>query len=150
MPYPHNRPLYVIARINRTELKRNFLDGGASINLMPLSTFKKLEIQENRIVESPITITGFGGDKRQSLGYVVVDLEVGAIRSATKFRLINADPNYQIILGRSWMHKYAVVPSSYHQCLKGVWVGKRSQFACWKTRSTPMRLTSLTRGISPR
>lgn len=23
------------------------------------------------------------------------------------------------------MHKYAVVPSSYHQCLKGIWAGKR-------------------------
>lgn len=124
VPCPHNRPLYVIACVNRTELKCTFLDGGASINLMQLSTFKKLEILENRIVKSPIMITGFKGEKRQSLGYVVVDLEVGAIRSTTKFHLINADLNYQIILGRSWMHKYAVVPSSYHQCLKGVWVSK--------------------------
>lgn len=23
------------------------------------------------------------------------------------------------------MHRYAVVPSSYHQCLKGIWAGKR-------------------------
>lgn len=55
----------------------------------------------------------------------MVDLEVGAIRSATKFHLINADPNYQIILSRSWMHKYAVIPPSYHQCLKAVWAGKK-------------------------
>jgi hypothetical protein len=23
------------------------------------------------------------------------------------------------------MHKYAIVPSSYHQCLKGIWGGKK-------------------------
>lgn len=64
IPYPHNRPLYITSCINGTELKHTFLYGGASINLMPLSTFKRLEIQENLIVESPVTITGFGGDKR--------------------------------------------------------------------------------------
>lgn len=94
VPYPHNRSLYVTSFVNGMELKRTFLDGGASINLMPLSTFKNLEIKENQIVESPITITRFKRDRRQSLGYVVVDLEVGAICSATKFHLINADPNY--------------------------------------------------------
>lgn len=68
VPYPHYRPLYMTSCVNGTELKHMFLDGGASINLIPLSTFKKLEIQKNRIVESPITITSFWGDKRQSLG----------------------------------------------------------------------------------
>lgn len=33
---------------------------------MPLSTFKKVEIPENRLVKFPITIIGFGGDKRES------------------------------------------------------------------------------------
>ncbi|KAI8555548.1 hypothetical protein RHMOL_Rhmol05G0180800 [Rhododendron molle] len=66
VPYPHNRPLYITSRINGMELKRTFLDGGASINIMPLSTFKRLGIQDNRIVESPITITGFRGDCKRS------------------------------------------------------------------------------------
>lgn len=44
VPYPHNRLLYVTSRVNGIELKRTFLDSGASINLMPMSTFKKLGI----------------------------------------------------------------------------------------------------------
>ncbi len=67
---------YVTALVNGTELKRAFLDGGASINLMPLPTFKKLEIPEDRVVRSPITITGFGGDRKRSLGSVVVNCHV--------------------------------------------------------------------------
>lgn len=81
------------------ELRRAFLDGGASINLMPLTTFRAIGIPENRIVKAPIAITGFGGDKKESLGYVVVDLVVGPIRAATKFHIIEADPIYHIILG---------------------------------------------------
>lgn len=110
VPFLHNRPLYVTACVNSVELKCVFLYDRASINLMPLSTFKMAGIPENRIVKNPIAITGFGGDKRESLGYVVVDLIVGAICSMTKFHLINADPNYHIILGCNWMHKYAIVP----------------------------------------
>lgn len=58
-----------------------------------MTTFKTIGIPENRIVKSPITITGFGGDKKESLGFVMVDLSVGAICAATKFHIINADPN---------------------------------------------------------
>lgn len=54
-----------------------------------------------------------------------MDLVVGAICADTKFHIIDAEPNYHIILGRSWMHNYVVVPSSYHQCLKGIWAGKK-------------------------
>jgi hypothetical protein len=123
--HPHNRPLYVTARVNGVELKRAFMDGGASINIMPMSTLKKVGIPENRIVKSLIGITGFQGDKKESLGYVIVDLAVGPIRTATKFHIIDAQTNYQIILGRSWMHRFAVIPSSYHQCLKAIWAGKK-------------------------
>lgn len=123
--FPHTRPLFVTAYVNGAELRRAFFDGGASINIMPYSTFKKLEIPENRVVESSIAITGFGGERKESAGYVVVDLAVGPIRAATKFHLIDAQTNYHIILGRRWMYKYAVIPSSYHQCLKGIWAEKQ-------------------------
>ena len=101
------------------------MDGGASINIMPLSTLKKIGLAEDRMIKSFIAITGFQGDRKDSLGYVIVDLAVGPIRAATKFHVIDAHTNYHIILGRSWMHRYAAVPSSYHQCLKGIWAGKK-------------------------
>lgn len=125
VPFPHNRPLFVTAYINGMELKRAFLDGGASINIMPLETLKRLNIPEPRIIKSLVGIVGFGGEKKPSLGYIVLDLAVGPIRAPTKFHIIEGPTNYHVILGRSWMHKYAVVPSSYHQCLKGIWAGKK-------------------------
>lgn len=42
VPYGHNRPLYVTATVNDTEFKWMLMDGGASINIMPLSTFVRL------------------------------------------------------------------------------------------------------------
>lgn len=68
--------------VNKVELKRAILDGGASINIMPLTTFQQLGILEKRIVKSSIAIIGFKGDKKESMGYVVMDLAVGVIRLA--------------------------------------------------------------------
>ena len=66
----------------------------------------------------PITVTGFGDEKKDTKGHVVVDLAVGEIRSATKFRVIEADTNCHVILGRAWMHRYGAISSSYHRCVK--------------------------------
>ncbi|XP_028080309.1 uncharacterized protein LOC114281924 [Camellia sinensis] len=117
-PFPHNRPLFVTAYINDAEFERAFLDGGASINIITTDTFAKAGIPESRMVRQPITVTGFGGEKKVTKGHVVVDLAVDEIRSATKFHVIKVDTNYHMILGRAWMHRYGAIPSSYYQCMK--------------------------------
>ncbi|GMP49504.1 hypothetical protein CsSME_00016454 [Camellia sinensis var. sinensis] len=124
-PFPHNCPLFVIAYVNDVEFKRAFLDGGASINIITADTFAKAGIPEFRMVCQPITVTGFGGEKKVTKGRVVVDLAAGEIRSATKFHVIETDTNYHMILGRAWMHRYGTIPSSYHQCVKAK-LGRRT------------------------
>lgn len=93
---------------------------------MPLSTFRKTEIPEKSIVKQSVTISGFGGERKPTLGYISVDLTVVDIRSAVKFHIIiiEADTSYHVILGRAWQHRYAAIPSSYHQCMKAKWGGK--------------------------
>lgn len=46
VPFPHNKPLFVTDHINGVELKQAFLDGGPSINIVPLEMLKKLGILE--------------------------------------------------------------------------------------------------------
>ena len=37
----------------------------------------------------------------------------------TRFHEINAKVSYHVLLGRSWLHKHRLIPSTYHQCIKG-------------------------------
>ncbi|XP_028086303.1 uncharacterized protein LOC114287219 [Camellia sinensis] len=101
-----------------------FLDSGASINIMTRATLQQAGISEEHIVKQPIVNTGFGGEMRVTIGCVTVDLAVGEIRTATKFHIIDSEANYHIILGRTWMHRYGAVPSSYHQCVTAKWEKK--------------------------
>ncbi|GMQ03611.1 hypothetical protein CsSME_00049357 [Camellia sinensis var. sinensis] len=121
VPFPHNRPLYVPVFINGMEFQRGFMDGGASLNVMPYSTFQTTGIPQKHLVRQPISITGFGNQKIKTMGHVQLDLVVGPIRSTTKFHVIEAETTYQALLGRTWLHRYAAIPSTYHQCVKVIY-----------------------------
>ena len=52
-------------------------------------------------------------------GYVQLALKVGLIVDLTRFHVINAKVSYHVLLGRPWLHKHRLIPSTYHQCIKG-------------------------------
>ena len=37
----------------------------------------------------------------------------------TRFHVINLEVSYHVLLGRLWLHKHRLIPSMYHQCVKG-------------------------------
>ena len=122
--YPHNRPLYVTAVINGIEVRRAFIDNGASVNIMPYTMFKRLGLPEKKIVKEQTNITGFANQSTRTLGHIKVDMQVGKIRGPVMFHVAEVDVAYHVLLGRAWQNDYGVVPSVFHQCLKAIWKGK--------------------------
>lgn len=57
--YPHNRPLHVTTIINGIEVRRAFINNGASVNIIPCTVFKRLGLPEKKIVKERTNITGF-------------------------------------------------------------------------------------------
>ena len=45
-------------------------------------------------------------------------MEIRELYSDALFNVIDADTSYNVLLGRSWLHTYGVVPSTLHQCFK--------------------------------
>ena len=64
-------------------------------------------------------IAGFGGSVESIEGYVQLALRVGPIVALTRFHVINAEASYHVLLGCPWLHKHHLIPSTYHQCIKG-------------------------------
>ena len=64
-------------------------------------------------------VTGFGGRSEYTAGHIQLWLKVGPIASLARFHLVKIEVPYHILLGRSWLHKHRLVPSTYHQCVKG-------------------------------
>ncbi|XP_059638839.1 uncharacterized protein LOC132281121 [Cornus florida] len=125
VPTTHNRPLYVTASLNGVELKRAFMDNGSSLNIMPLEVFCHSGLPDEKLIRKPTEIAGFGSNIRRIEGHVTTELAIGKFKGSVKFHVIDSDTSYYLLMGRAWMHKFRIVPSSYHQCMKRFWNGKQ-------------------------
>jgi hypothetical protein len=56
----HMKPLYIRGYIDRRSISRMLINGGAAINLMPYSIFKKLEREDDELVKTNLTHKGVG------------------------------------------------------------------------------------------
>ena len=113
--YPdHRRPLYLAASINQIPIKKALVNIGASVNLIPLSTLQAVGISERKIQGCPMEVTGFGGRGEYIADHIQLWLKVGPIASLTRFHVVKTEVSYHMLLGRSWLHKYRLVPSTYH------------------------------------
>jgi hypothetical protein len=56
----HLKPLYIRGHIDGKPVYRTLIDGGAAVNLMPYTVFKKLGREDDELVKTNITLNGLG------------------------------------------------------------------------------------------
>jgi hypothetical protein len=65
-----------------------------------------------------VIICGFDNSGEATLGALTVKIQMSTFSFKVRFYVIDANTSYSALLGRPWIHKYRVVPSTLHQCLK--------------------------------
>ena len=101
-----------MATINDVQIRRTLVDIGASLILIALSTLEAVSMAGKRILGALMEITGFGGATESTEGYVQLALRVGPIVALTRFHVINLEVSYHVLLGRPWLHKHCLIPST--------------------------------------
>jgi hypothetical protein len=109
--------LYIRGHIDRKPISRILIDGGAAINLMPYSVFKKLGREDDELMKTNLMLNGVGGNPMEARGVVSMELTVGSKLLATTFFVIEVQVNYSVILARDWIHVNRCIPSTLHQFL---------------------------------
>ena len=95
------------------------IDTRVSLNLIALSTLEAVGLAGRRILGALMEITRFGRSVESTEGYVQLALRVGPIVALTRFHVINSEVSYHVLLGCPWLHKHCLIPSTYHQYVKG-------------------------------
>jgi hypothetical protein len=111
------RPLYLRGYVNGKPLTKMFVDGGAAINVMPYTTFRKLGMGPRDLMPTSIVLNDFAGNHSDTKGYVHVDLMIGSKTLLTTFFVIEGKGPYSLLLGRDWIHANCCIPSTMHQQL---------------------------------
>ena len=125
----HKRPLYLAASIKQIPIKRALVDTGAFVNLIPLSTLQATGISERKIQGCPMEVTRI---RRKGRVHRRPHSVVAKSRPHSFSSLVPCSENRGILscaFGRQWLHKYRLVPSTYHQCVKGRLNGRMIRIA---------------------
>jgi hypothetical protein len=117
-PVKHLKPLYVRGHIDGKLVTRMMVDGGAVVNLMPYSVFKKLQLDDGDLMKTNMVLNGFeGGEGVEAKGVISLELTVGSKTLATTFFVAKVQGNYNVLSGRDWLHANQCIPSTMHQQL---------------------------------
>jgi hypothetical protein len=111
------RPLYLNGYINGKPLTKMFVDGGAVVNVMSYTTFRKLGMGPGDLTPMSIILNDFAGNPSDTKGCVHVDLMIGSKTLLTTFFVIEGQGAYSLLLGRDWIHANCCIPSTMHQQL---------------------------------
>jgi hypothetical protein len=113
----HMRPLYLRGFFNGNPLTKMFVDGGATVNVMPYTTFRKLGMGLGDLTPTSTILNEFDGNRSDTKGCVHVDLMIGSKTLLTTFFVIEGKGAYSLLLGRDWLHANCCIPSTMHQQL---------------------------------
>ena len=77
------------------------VDGGAIVNLMPYSLYKKLGGTDEELIKTNMTVSGMGGgDPIGAKGVAFMELTVGSKTLATVFFVSEVQSNFSLIFER--------------------------------------------------
>jgi hypothetical protein len=113
----HMRPLHLKGYVNGKPLTKMFVDGGAAVNVMPYTTFRKLGMGPGDLTPTSIILNDFAGNPSDTKGCVHVDLMIGSKTLITTFFVIEGKGTHSLLLGRDCIHANCCIPSTMHQQL---------------------------------
>jgi hypothetical protein len=121
-PGVHMKPLFIRGHLNGTPVGHILVDGGTSVNFLPLSLFKKLGHIEGDLKHTNLSLSGFAGDPMEAKGIICKELMVGNKTVPTAFFVVDVKGCYNVLLRQDWIHTSECVPSTLHQCVIQ-WIG---------------------------
>jgi len=79
---------YVVSKV--------LINGGSALNVLPVSTLKKLPVDPTKVKSSEMIVRAFDGPRREMVGTITLPLEIGPSIFEVEFQVMNIDPIYTI------------------------------------------------------
>nr|KYP38616.1 Retrovirus-related Pol polyprotein from transposon opus [Cajanus cajan] len=113
----HLKPLLLTLMIEGHEVDKGLVDGGATINLLPRTMLKRFGKTVTDLKPHNILISDYAGKSSQPEGMILLDVQIGSVKRTTMFIVTSSKLNFNVLLGREWIHGVGVgfVLSTVHQ-----------------------------------
>ncbi|RVW75100.1 hypothetical protein CK203_057877 [Vitis vinifera] len=89
----HTRPLYISVGCSGSRVPSVLLDNGSTLNI----------------------VRAYDSTRREVMGTLEIELLIGPATFVTVFQILRIPASFNLLLGRPWIHRAGVIPSSLHQ-----------------------------------
>ncbi|XP_050919076.1 uncharacterized protein LOC127136579 [Lathyrus oleraceus] len=107
----HLKPLFIRGKVGNVGVNKILVDGGVVVNLMLHYMLKRFDKDGTNTRPHNMVLSNYEGKVGTTTGVIQVDLTVGIITRPTMFMVIASKANYNLLLGREWIHGICTVPS---------------------------------------
>ncbi|XP_077228412.1 uncharacterized protein LOC143861372 [Tasmannia lanceolata] len=114
----HTKPLKITVICNKKKVLEVLVDNGSALNVCPLSTTTTLGFGPENFVPFEQGILAYDGTRRDVIGTLVAEIHIGAEEFEIEFQVLDIKASFLLLLGRPWLHRVAVIPSTLHHKLK--------------------------------
>ncbi|XP_077232425.1 uncharacterized protein LOC143869750 [Tasmannia lanceolata] len=113
----HTCPLRITIICNKKRVPEVLVDNGSALNVCPLSTAVTLGFGPDSFIPSEQCILAYDGTRRDVIGILATEIEIGETFEV-EFQVVDIKTSFFLLLGRPWLHKVGVIPSTLHQKLR--------------------------------
>ncbi|XP_077221707.1 uncharacterized protein LOC143855475 [Tasmannia lanceolata] len=114
----HTHSLKITIICNKKRVPEVLVDNGSALNICPLSTAATLGFGPEDFIPSEQGILAYDGTLRDVIETLVTEIQIGGEDFDIEFQVFDIKASFLLLLGRPWLHKVKVIPSTLHQKLK--------------------------------
>ncbi|XP_077251836.1 uncharacterized protein LOC143891069 [Tasmannia lanceolata] len=114
----HTRSHKITIICNKKRVPEVLVDSGSTLNICPLNTAATLGFGPGDFIPSEQGILAYDGTRRDVIGTLATEIQIGGEDFDIEFQVLDIKASFLLLLGRLWLHKVGVIPSTLHQKLK--------------------------------
>ena len=119
----HTRPLQITIGCMGAKVPIVLIDNGFALNVCPFWTTLTIGLDVEIIIPSPLIVRAYDNTSRKVIGTFKAPCKICPIETIAEFHVMDITLNYNLLLGRAWLHPIGAIPSSLHQKMKIPWKG---------------------------
>ena len=94
------------------------IDNGSTLNVCPFRIALTIGLYVETIIPYPLTVKAYDNTLRKVMGTFKSPCKIGPLETIVEFHVMNVTLNYNLLLGRAWLHPIGAIPSSLRQKMK--------------------------------
>ena len=110
--------MHVMVKYENIIVSRVLIDNGSALNVCPMPTLERLNVDTSLIHPTTMIIRAFDGTLQEVQEEIELAIGIGPLFFMVKFQVIKVDSPYNMLLGRPWLHAVGAISSTLHRRLK--------------------------------